>query len=335
MAPPWQLTAAILRDQGVRGKRWRTLARAVLLVVILTVLVSAGAVMVEDRTEASTPVAAAPAAGLPKHVATPVAAAGPAAGDAAGVAAASSAAVTAATQAVDAFDRSNPNTAMGVAVLDRTTGQLAVGANGAKAFYAASVVKLYTVVAILHRVETGAVALTPADTTHIQRALVASDDNAMDALWEKFGGPQAVAQTIALVGLKDSKPPADSSQWGETLISARDVVSVYEYVLKSMAPSSRDMIMNNLGNAQDLGADGFDQAFGLIAPPRQAHVAAKQGWMWIGSDFYLHTTGVLGADRRYVVAVLSKNPARTGSPAVRATVTTAARDAGAALPQPW
>ncbi|GAA1300265.1 serine hydrolase [Pseudonocardia xinjiangensis] len=308
--------------------------RNTLLVVILAVLVGAGTVMVEDRTEAGTPVAAVPAAVLPRPIDSPVAMPARGADDAADAAAASSAAVNAATQAVDAFDRSNGNTQIGVAVLDRSTGQESVGAEGATDFYSASVVKLYTVVAILHRVETGAVKLTPTDTSDIQRALVASDDNAMDALWEKFGGAQTVAQTISLVGLKDSKPPIDPSQWGETKISARDVVAVYQYVLTTMSPSGRAMIMNNLANARDLGADGFNQAFGLIAPPRPANVAAKQGWMWIGSDFDLHTTGVLGADHRYVIAVLSKNPARVGSAAVRATVTTAAHDAEAALPQP-
>jgi hypothetical protein len=52
-------------------------------------------------------------------------------------------------------------------------------------------------------------------------------------------------------------------------------------------------------------------------------VAAKQGWMWIGDDFYLHSTGVLGSGDRYVVAVLSENRADAGSAAARTTVTTA------------
>jgi hypothetical protein len=102
-----------------------------------------------------------------------------------------------------------------------------------------------------------------------------------------------------------------------------------------MAPSSRDMIMGALEQAQDTGADGFDQAFGLIAPPRKPDVAAKQGWMWIGSDFWLHSTGVLGADDRYVIAVLSKNPGQPSSAAARTIVTTAVSDAEAALPGPW
>jgi beta-lactamase class A len=290
--------------------------------------------MVEGRTAAGATGGQALDPVVSRPVMAPVAMPALDAGEAAGVAAASSGAVNSAVQAVDAVQKANPSTELGAAVLDRKTGELALGAEGTTQFYSASVVKLYTVVAILHRVETGAVTLTAADRNYIQRALVASDDNAMDELWEKFGGAQTVAQTISLVGLKDSKPPADPSQWGETRISARDVTAVYNYVLRSMAPSSRDMIMNPLGHAQDKGADGFDQAFGLIAPPRQPNVAAKQGWMWIGSDFDLHTTGVLGADDRYVVVVLSKNPARSGSGAARTIVNKAASAAEAALPEP-
>jgi hypothetical protein len=308
------------------------------VVVAVAVLLGGAAIMVEGRARAGDGIPAAVAQpSVVAPVAAPALAAGEAAGETAGETAASAAAVKAAVQAVDALDRASPNTKFGAAVLDRTTGQLAVGAGGATAFYSASVVKLYTVVAILHRVEAGSVTLTAADRTNIQRALVASDDQAMNALWEKFGGPQTVAETISLVGLKDSKPPdaSDSGEWGETLISARDVVAVYDYVLRSMAPSSRDMIMGALEQAQDKGADGFDQAFGLIAPPRKPDVAAKQGWMWIGSDFWLHTTGVLGADDRYVIAVLSKNPGQPSSAAARTIVTTAVSDAEAALPGPW
>ncbi|NMH96021.1 serine hydrolase [Pseudonocardia acidicola] len=236
-----------------------------------------------------------------------------------------------AVTAADADAAKDDDTQFGIAVLDRDTGDLAAGENGDVAFYSASVVKLFTVVAILHRTETDGLTLTAADRTDIERALSLSDDNAMDALWEQFGGPETVQQTIDLVGLQDTRPPSDPSQWGETLISARDVVAVYRYVLTSMPAADRDTIMNALGAAQDSGADGFDQAFGLLREPRLPDVAAKQGWMWFGSDFYLHTTGVVGSDDRYVVALLSKQPASEGSAAASTSVTAATNDVLAAL----
>ena len=307
--------------------------RSALLVVALAVFLGAGAFLAEGRTDAGV-AAASPEQVASRAAMAPVAMPALGAGNAAGVAAASSAAVDSAVKAVDAVHAANPGTQLGAAVLDRKTGMLALGTDGTTRFYSASVVKLYTVVAILHRVDAGQLTLTATDRDNIQRALVASDDNAMDALWVKFGGAQTVSQTISLVGLKDSQPPADASQWGETKISARDVTAVYNYVLQSMSPTSRNMIMDALGHAQDKGADGFDQAFGLIAPPRQSNVAAKQGWMWINSDFDLHTTGVLGSDDRYVVVILSKNPANAGSAAARTIVNKATAAAEAAIPQP-
>jgi hypothetical protein len=301
----------------------RSRPTTIIMVVLAVVVVS---LIATARTVGG---AAAPAAAPTSSTATPtvpVPAPALVSGDATGASADTAAVVTGAVDAVDALDRASTGSEFGAAVLDRTTGQVAVGDDGATPFYAASVVKLYTVVDILNRVDTGAVTLTSADRTNIKRALSLSDDNAMDALWERFGGPATVQRTIDLVGLQDSAPPKDPSQWGEALISARDVVAVYDYVLKSMSPTSRDMIMNALDTAQDTGADGFNQAFGLLDPPRQAGVAAKQGWMWIGSEFDLHTTGLVGPDQRYAVAVLTKNPANRGSAAARKLVNTAAHD---------
>lgn len=243
--------------------------------------------------------------------------------------AAAAARVAAATSAVDAV-AAQSDAEMGAAVLDRTTGRLAVGDQGATPIYSASVVKLYTVVDLLNRAHQGTITLTGDDRTDIDRALTLSDDDAMDALWDGFGGPDTVTGTIALAGLQDSRPPDDPSQWGETVISARDVVTLYDYVLGTMDTADRDTIMADLRAAADTGADGFDQAFGLIAPPRPDDVAAKQGWMWCGSDLYLHSTGVLPGDR-YVVAVLSRGPASAGEDAGRTLVTQAVAAAESAL----
>jgi hypothetical protein len=239
--------------------------------------------------------------------------------------------VTAAENAAAALDKAGANIQYGAAVLDRSTGQIRATAGGTTPFYAASVVKLYTVVAILHRVETGDVTLDDSTTDEIQRALSRSDDGAMDALWSNFGGPDTVSEAIALAGLKDSAPPDDPSQWGEATLSARDVIALYDYVLTSMSPSSRELIMNDLLDAQDTGADGFNQAFGLLASPRAPATAAKQGWMWYGSDLYLHSTGAFGPGERYVVAVLTKNPASAGQSAAETTVTKATAGIRAAL----
>jgi hypothetical protein len=211
----------------------------------------------------------------------------------------------------------------GVAVLDRQTGRLSVGDEGNVAFYSASVVKLFTVVAILHRAQVGTVTLTSAQRASIQRAIEASDDHAMDALWTAFGGPATVREMIALAGLRNTTPPATRGEWGETKLSPRDVVQVYQYIFTGLNQPYRTMLLNYLSHARSTGADGFNQAFGLLASPRPAGVAAKQGWMIDRTHLYLHSTGLAGPDYRYAVAVLSKQPASVGYPTGRERLDTA------------
>jgi beta-lactamase class A len=232
-----------------------------------------------------------------------------------------------AAAAVDAVDAAHAGVDIGAAVLDLDTGQVALGAGGSDPFYAASVAKLLTVVDVLHRAETGDLTLTDPETGWIEQALRVSDDSAMNRLWDTFGGSATVADVIDLVGLSGSAPPDDPSQWGETTVTAADVVTLYRYVLDDLAPEHRDLVLDALRGAADAGADGFDQAFGLLAPPRPDGVAAKQGWMWIGSEFYLHTTGLVGDDR-YAVALLSRHTASLSSAVARAVMDDAS---GAAL----
>ena len=215
-------------------------------------------------------------------------------------------------------------TQFGVAVLDRGTGQEVLGAEGTAQFYSASVLKLFVITALLHDQETGQVSLSGTDDDEITRALELSDDDAMDELWEDYDGPDLVQQMVQLAGLKDTQLPDDTTQWGETLISARDVLSVYQYVFTGLSAADSKLVLTDLNNAGDSGADGFDQSFGLLAPGlRTADTKAKQGWMMYGDQMMLHTTGVIGADDRYVVAVLSMQPTDRGWTAGSALVTAA------------
>jgi hypothetical protein len=201
----------------------------------------------------------------------------------------------------------------GIAILDRTTGQETLGQAGATGFYSASVIKLFVVVDLLHEAEQGAVTLDSDDQYDIKRALELSDDNAMDSLWESFDGPKLVTQMIGLAGLQDTVlDTSDSGEWGETKISARDVLAVYQYALTKLSPSDMNLVIGDLHNAANNGADGFDQAFGLLEPPRQSTVKAKQGWMIAGSEMILNTTGVLGSKNQYLVAIMSKQSAGIG-----------------------
>jgi hypothetical protein len=53
-------------------------------------------------------------------------------------------------------------------------------------------------------------------------------------------------------------------------------------------------------------------------------VAAKQGWMIDDPQLYLHSTGVTGPSGRYVIALLSAQPATTGYQTAKAHLSAAA-----------
>jgi len=217
-------------------------------------------------------------------------------------------------QAVGAVDALQfKGVTFGVAIEDRVSGQVTGGANSATPFYAASVVKLFTVTYLLHQQEVGALTLGQGMMDLIPRALELSDDNAEDAFWSTYGGVSLIPKFVALFGLQNTIPPPDPAQWGETKFSADDVLRVYDFAINKLDPDDVAIVMGDLGQAADTGADGFDQAFGLLAPPRMDNVKAKQGWMEIiGDSMTLNSTGVLGSDNDFLIAIMSKQPVDIG-----------------------
>jgi hypothetical protein len=233
---------------------------------------------------------------------------------------------------IDAMGQSGPSPAeYGVAVLDRSTKRLTLGAEGDVPFFSASVVKLFTVTSILHRVDTGDVTLTPTQRTQIERALRVSDNASMNALWTAFGGTKTVTDMVALAGLRETRPPDNPGEWGETRMSPRDVVAVYQYMLTSLTPANRDLVLTSLATPGTAGSDGFNQSFGVLQVPGMSGAAGKQGWMVDKGSLYLHSTGLLGAKHRYVVAVLSKQAGSVGYPAGRKRMDTAVGALGGVL----
>ncbi|ONI92497.1 hypothetical protein ALI22I_03615 [Saccharothrix sp. ALI-22-I] len=185
---------------------------------------------------------------------------------------------------------------LGLAVVDLDTGA-AAGHNADTPFRTASLSKLLVAVDMLTSGE-----VLEEDLKRLSRALSLSDDNAMNALWTLHDGMGAIGRVATQAGLAATQAPTDASQWGDVEMSANDVAKLYSYILTKLPDDSRTFIVNALSAAADTAADGFDQAYGLLAPGIDGY--AKQGWMWyLPADFYLHTAGVVGG--RYAIAVLS------------------------------
>lgn len=212
----------------------------------------------------------------------------------------------------------------GIAILDRVNGRLTVGDEGDVGFYSASVVKLFVVVDLLYQAEHGNATISSADRHDFTRMLELSDDNAMNSVWERHEGPALVTDLIHRAGLHDTVlDTANLGEWGETKISARDVTAVWNFALTKLSAADTKLVVNDTHSAANSGADGFYQAFGLLQPPRPSTVKAKQGWMIAGSTMILNTTGMIGPDNEYVVAILTKQSAGIGYSQGRANVNAA------------
>jgi hypothetical protein len=198
---------------------------------------------------------------------------------------------------------------LGVAVLDRATGATTVNDQGDTPLRAASVAKLFTIVDILSRREAGQVTTSAGDEQRFRRALSLSDDEAMNGLWSTFDGPEGIGRVSRLLGVSETGLPDDTSQWGEVTTSARDVATLYRYILTRLSPADRDFVLGALEAASPRAADGFEQDFGLLDPERRGNAAAKQGWLCcLQSSIDLHSTGLPDASGRYVLVLLSNQP---------------------------
>ncbi|HVK21633.1 MAG TPA: hypothetical protein VM677_09770 [Actinokineospora sp.] len=181
---------------------------------------------------------------------------------------------------------------LGLAVLDLTTGKVA-SSDGGRRFYSASMSKLIIAVDVLSR------DVTAKDRDRVWRALSASDDEAMNALWSLHDGVRAIGRVSRLAGLTGTSAPTDPAEWGETMVTADDFVRLQAYIAAS---PSGEFIAAALAAAPDTAADGFNQAFGLNGAGLDAY--GKQGWMNYRPNLvYLHSAGVLKG--RYAVALLS------------------------------
>lgn len=205
-----------------------------------------------------------------------------------------------------------PGMTLGVAALDIDTGELVVGRGGTRSFMSASLSKLIVSVEVLDRHRAEGRGVEPADLDLITRALAGSDDNAMNVLWGKHDGAGAVSRVAARLGLTASIARESANMWGDTVVSAADLVRTYQHVLRGMAPQDSAVIVDALAATTSVATDGFAQHYGLLHQGASRQRYAKQAWVPYGpAGYLLHSAGVAHDDRTghtYAIALLSIQP---------------------------
>lgn len=207
-------------------------------------------------------------------------------------------------------------------VLDRTTGEVVSdGAN--TSFPIASVVKLFIADDLLLQESEGKTKLSDADRASLGVMLRSSDDIAAQAFWDRSGGNAIIARVKARYGLGATTAPYNG-HWDVTTSTASDLVRYYDKLLNGsggLPAAQANVIMSNLAQSTPTGTDGYPQRFGIPEGLYAEPVAVKQGWFccWSGANQLHVSTGVIGSDRRYVMAISSLDP--TSDSAARARMT--------------
>lgn len=211
-------------------------------------------------------------------------------------------------------------------VLDRDTGQLV--SNGSnQPFPIASVVKLFIADDLLLQESEGKTTLSAADRKSLDVMLRSSDDSAAQMFWDRSGQNAIIARVKARYGLASTTAPYNG-HWDVTQSTAADLVRYYDMLLNGtggLPPAQANVIMTNLAQSTPTGTDGYPQRFGIPEGLYAEVVAVKQGWFccWSGANQLHVSTGVIGPDRRFVMALSSLEP--SSAAAARETMTQAVK----------
>ena len=230
-------------------------------------------------------------------------------------------------QATD--DAADDGATISVAVLDRDTDQMLSNGND-QLVAIASVAKLFIADDLLSHGSSspdGAGQLSSADRQALDNMLRSSDDGAAETFWAARGGETIITDVAARYGLTSTAPPSDG-QWWNTVSSASDLVHYYDRLLSGSGGLSGEraqIIVDDLAGSTAAGADGYPQRFGIPDGLFAEPVAVKQGWMCCmdGGSWMHLSTGIIGADRRYVMVIESLQPSDDAT--ARATITRAVK----------
>lgn len=196
---------------------------------------------------------------------------------------------------------------LGITVLDRRTGAVWTAGTAGHRMWASSTPKLAMAVSLLERARTGELTLDRTAHAQIDAMLAVSDDNAADALWDRFGGAAQVPGFRARYGMTGlGFVPGFPRRWGFLKCSSADLRRLLTYVLTRLDADDRDHVVAAMRQV------GAIQRWGVWAAGAAQRPGTKNGWS-VESDagrqhWCTSSVGFAGPGERYVVAVMDDLP---------------------------
>ncbi len=192
---------------------------------------------------------------------------------------------------------------LGIMVRDRQTG--AVWTSGAynRRIWAGSTPKLALATSLLERARTGAITLDATARSQIAAMLATSDDNAADALWDRYAGVSQMSRFQQTYGMSTAGfVPGFPQRWGFIKLTAVDLSNLMRYILERLNPTDRAYLLNAMRTV------GAIQHWGVWAAGPAMQPGVKDGWSVETDDNAKHwitdTVGFAGPGERYIVSAM-------------------------------
>ncbi len=223
---------------------------------------------------------------------------------------------------------------LGITVLDRRTGAVWRSGTSGHVMWASSTPKLALATSLLERARAGELTLDATARRQIDAMLAVSDDDAADALWDRYGGERLVPRFRAVYGMTGlGFVPGFPRRWGFLKCSPADLQRLMAYVLGRLDPADREHVVAAMRTV------GAVQRWGVWAAGPAQRPGTKNGWS-VELDggrrhWCVSSVGFAGTDARYVVAVMHDLPAGSSVDAgVHAVSDVVATVFGAPTPAP-
>lgn len=242
---------------------------------------------------------------------------------------------------IESFDQLDANLGEHVAALGGDFGfavylpaeQQLYAANGSQPFVMASVAKLILMLALLQQTTESGRALPTADFGLLERMIVHSDNDAADAVWNRVGGEERLAEFLEAAGTSGIRFEPGSRAWGDGTATpiAMAVLAGSLYDEQLLGPGERSIAFALLAQVS------ADQAWGASAAypggGESRGYGVKNGWLPTESGWQIASVAVAigtGTEPAVVVAFATGQPAM--DEAVE-TIESVAAEIGAALAQ--
>ncbi|MGE5830169.1 MAG: hypothetical protein ACM30G_17675 [Micromonosporaceae bacterium] len=186
------------------------------------------------------------------------------------------------------------------ALLDRRTGARYGSANMTVINFTESMVKAWLASDYLRRTAEAGTEPPQSRLDQLVRMIRDSNDGAAESIWNLGGRDADIRRLISVCKLQDTK--VFPEWWSQTMISARDAVTMGECVANGTAagPKWTPWVLNEMRNVRGEGRFGIVNA---LPGPQAATVAIKNGWtLHSGGTWHVNC---LGIHDDWIIAVMT------------------------------